>query len=313
MPRLVSLRYAALATLASLLLVGTAQAEKPYEQTMNIVYAETDGIGLLMDVFVPTGPKNGHAIIDVASGAWSSDRGKIRDHEQAQMFDIFCSRGYTVFAVRPGSSSKFSIPEMVKHLKLAIRWVKARSNQYGIEPDNLVMSGASAGGHLTCLTVATSEDGNPDSKNEDRFSTHVKAAVAFFPPTDFLNYGREREADDRRIPRGISSRLFPLGAKGMTDEEIYEQLGEISPVRFVTSKFPPLLLIHGDADIIVPLQQSHRMVEACEQCGVSVELIVKPGGGHPWPTIHEEVAIAGDWLDRRLGLAVDRPATASAE
>lgn len=307
-------QIATLACLATLLMVGPAQAEKPYEQTMNIVYAETDGVGLLMDVFTPTGDKNGLAIVDVASGAWSSDRGKIRDHEQAQMFDIFCGRGYTVFAVRPGSSSKFAIPEMVEHLKQAIRWVKDHSEEYGIDPDKLVMSGASAGGHLTCLTSATAEPGNPDAKNSaDRYSTEVKAAVAFFPPTDFLNYGRERDPDDRRFPRTIASRLFPLGGKGMTDDEIYEQLGEISPVRFVTEKMPPLLLIHGDADVIVPLQQSERMKTACEECGVSVELIVKPGGGHPWPTIHEEVAVAADWIDRQMGIASPEPATAAAE
>ncbi|HEY2837910.1 MAG TPA: hypothetical protein VGJ26_02090, partial [Pirellulales bacterium] len=79
-----------------------ARAEEAYNQKQDVIYAETDGIGLLMDVFTPTGKSNGLAIVDVASGAWFSDRGKINDHKRAQMFDIFCGRGYTVFAVRPG-------------------------------------------------------------------------------------------------------------------------------------------------------------------------------------------------------------------
>jgi hypothetical protein len=78
----------------------------PYEQKQDLVYAEAHGTGLLMDVFTPTGTRNGLAIVDVASGAWSSDRGKIRDHTTAQFYSIFCSRGYVVFAARPGSKSR---------------------------------------------------------------------------------------------------------------------------------------------------------------------------------------------------------------
>ncbi|MBX3439855.1 MAG: hypothetical protein KF861_20365, partial [Planctomycetaceae bacterium] len=93
-----------------------APAAEPYQQHENIVYAETHGIGLVMDVFVPTGNQNGLGIIDVASGAWHSDRGKINDHKRAQFYDIFCGRGYTVFAVRPGSVSKFTAEEMLANL-----------------------------------------------------------------------------------------------------------------------------------------------------------------------------------------------------
>jgi dipeptidyl aminopeptidase/acylaminoacyl peptidase len=68
----------------------------------------------------------------------------------------------------------------------------------------------------------------------------------------------------------------------------------------VTPTAPPFLLIHGDADPVVPLQQSERMVAALKEKGVSAELIVKRGGGHPWLTIHEEVQILADWFDTRL-------------
>ena len=64
--------------------------------------AKLHGVGLLMDVFTPTGEANGLGIVDVISGAWHSDRGKIRDHMRAQTFQILCAKGYTVFAVRPG-------------------------------------------------------------------------------------------------------------------------------------------------------------------------------------------------------------------
>jgi dipeptidyl aminopeptidase/acylaminoacyl peptidase len=86
-----------------------------------------------------------------------------------------------------------------------------------------------------------------------------------------------------------------------------DKLKQISPARLVTDKAPPFLLIHGDADFMVPLQQSEVMVDALKKSGVSAELIVKKGGGHPWPTIHEEVKILADWFDEKLSA----PAAAS--
>ena len=145
------------------ILIGLLQqtattAELPYVQHENIVYAETDGVGLLMDVFTPNGDANGLGIIDVISGAWHSDRGKIRDHARAQTFRILCGKGYTVFAIRPGSISKFSVPEMLVNLNQGVRWVKDHSNDYKIDPHRLGLMGASAGGHLACLAAVTAHD-----------------------------------------------------------------------------------------------------------------------------------------------------------
>jgi len=88
-----------LAFIVCVLFAVSAFAEDAvYQQTEDVVYGDTDGIGLLMDVFVPTGQKNGLGIVDIASGAWHSDRGKIRDHKMAKFYDLFCGDGYTVFA-----------------------------------------------------------------------------------------------------------------------------------------------------------------------------------------------------------------------
>ena len=88
---------------------GASVRADVHEQTQNVVYAERHGVALVMDIFTPTGEKNGLAIVDVISGAWNADRGKIRDHERAQVFRIMCQHGYTVFAIRPGSLSRFSL------------------------------------------------------------------------------------------------------------------------------------------------------------------------------------------------------------
>lgn len=310
------LRKSAAWTLFVLVLVaGAARAEEdkpedkqlPYVQHHNIVFTDTDdGIGLVMDIFVPTGKKNGLAIVDVVSGAWSSARGRLNDHKQAQMFDIICDRGYTVFAIRPGSVSKFTGLEMLENLKTGIRWVKHHADEYGIDPNRLGICGASAGGHLASLAVVTAEDAQPESKDPlKRYDTRLAAAAVFFPPTDFLNWGG-LQADEKKtspVVLMMGNLVFPGGTRGKKPEQINKGLEKISPARLITGKEPPMLFIHGDADPLVPLQQSELMVEALKKAGCSAELIVKAGGAHPWPTIHEEVAIAADWLDKQLGAA----------
>lgn len=288
-----------------LLLTKSAFAQGlSYERHENIVYAETDGVGLLMDVFTPKSNPNGLGIVDVISGAWHSDRGKLRDHERAQTFQILCAKGYTVFAVRPGSISKFSVPEMVANLNQGIRWVKENSADYGVDRDRLGLMGASAGGHLACLAAVTAESVDAASESdEESTDTRVRAVAVFFPLTDFLNYdGKEIDArNDDDLSKLVRRLAFPQGLSDVTDSEVTQLLTQISPARLVTPQAPPFLLIHGDADQVVPLQQSELMLAALKQAKVPAELVVKQGGGHPWLTIHEEVKLLGDWFDKQLG------------
>ena len=266
-----------------------------YVQQRDVVIAESHGLAVPVDVFTPTGERNGRAIVDVASGAWHSNRGKIRDHERAQFYDILCGRGYCVFAVRPGSITRFTAADMIENIETAIRWVKERADEHQIDPARLGLTGASAGGHLASLVALKT------SRPEDE-DARVAAAAVFFPPADFLDYGGQ-VIDPRGDSRfgGISAQLaFGSQLDGLTDEQVTDGLIAISPVRQVHSDAPPFLLIHGDADPVVPLQQSEALRDALVAADVPVELIVKEGGAHPWPTIPEEVAKLADWFDGRL-------------
>ena len=271
----------------------------PYDQKMDVVYGEVHGTGLLMDVFTPKAKPNGLAIIDVVSGAWHSDRRKIRDHTLAQVYNIFCSHGYTVFAIRPGSRTRYTGLEMVANVKTGIRYVKEHAAEYKIDSDHLGLTGASAGGHLALLAAVTPEEGRPDARQPAlRHSTKVSAAAIFFPPTDFLDWNG-KPADLERL----GDLLFLGGAKGHSEEELQERARQLSPARLVKGPTIPFLLIHGDADPLVPLQQSQKMVEVLKAAGGSAELIVKKGGGHPWFSIPDEVKVMADWFDRHLPAA----------
>ena len=294
------MKFNGFALLASVVLLAagspTVAQNYPYIQTTNVVYAEVHGTGLLMDIFTPKEKANGLGIVDVVSGAYYSDRRKIHDHIIAQVYRIFCTHGYTVFAVRPGSKTRYTGLEMETHVKLGIRWVKQHAAEYHINPNRLGITGASAGGHLAVLAAVTPEDGQQDARDPlMNYDTRVKAAGIFFPPTDFLDWNGKPAS-----PALIGDLLFLGGIKGHSEEEIKERERELSPAELVKGPAVPFLLIHGDADPLVPLQQSQKMVEVLKAAGSSAELIVKHGGGHPWMTLPEEVEVMAKWFDKQL-------------
>ena len=275
-----------------------------YVQVQDVVFAEVHGTGLLMDVFTPTGSANGHAIVDIASGAWHSDRGKIRDHTLAQLYTTFCGRGYVVFAIRPGSKTRYTALEMDQHVKLGIRYVKENADKYKIDANKLGLTGASAGGHLATLAALTPTASDPVAKNKmDRHDTSVAAVAVFFPPTDFLEW-----RDGKMVDAKVLGPLLAVGANsakegalnGKSNEELQEMAKAISPLYQVRKPSVPFLLIHGDADEVVPLSHSQKLVKAIQSSGGSAELIVKQGGGHPWLTLPVEVAVMADWFEMQL-------------
>ena len=280
--------------LAAILFSSVSSASEIYTQHKNIVYSEKHGVALVMDIFEPKGEKNGYGLVDAVSGAFYSDRGKLRDHEKAKMFDIMCSRGYVVFAIRPGSVTKFTAVEMLEHLREGFAWVNANAAEYGVTSPDLGMLGASAGGYLTCMTAVKSAE-YPETRN-------LKAVGVFFPPTDFTQYGpfKVNVQNEDPISKAARNLFFRHNYQSVTKEEVDETLIAYSPARQVTESTPPFLLIHGNADFVVPLQQSGLMRDALEAKNVPVELVVKEGGGHPWPTIHEEVVLIADFFDKVL-------------
>ena len=227
---------AAVVVIVSLGVSSRADDGPPYEQKKDVVYAEAHGTGLLMDVFTPKGKPNGLAIVDIASGAWYSDRNKIRDHTLAQVYSIFCSRGYVVFAVRPGSKTRYTAAEMDHNVKSAIRYIKTHSGEYKIDPARVGLTGGSAGGHLATLAALTPEPGKAGAANSaDRNDTSVAAVGVFFPPTDFLDWDGNKAI---RI-EVLGPLLFVGDARGHSEDEIKEAARAISPLHRVKTPTVP--------------------------------------------------------------------------
>ena len=111
-----------------------------------------------------------------------------------QPIEEFLKRGYTVFAVVHGSQPRFTIPEITQDLNRAVRFIRYHAKDYQIDPDRIGVTGASAGGHLSLMQGTAGDLGDKNAKDPvDQTSSRVQAVGCFFPPTDFLNYGKPGE------------------------------------------------------------------------------------------------------------------------
>jgi len=261
----------------------------------DVVYHHKLGVALTMDVFQPEKP-NGIGILWMVSGGWVSNH----DNINPDLAKPFTSRGMTVFQIVHGSQPKFTLPEIVQDIHRAVRFVRTNAARWGVNPDKLGICGGSAGGHLSLMMGAYGAPGPADAKDPvDRASSRVQAIACLFPPTDFLNYGKEGQPA-MKIPM---LRVFwpAFGVTDKTPEEELERLGRsLSPIYGDLKNMPPTLIIHGDADTLVPIQQSQRLIAKLQEVGVPCRLEVRPGKGHGWPGIESEATVLADWFEKYL-------------
>lgn len=285
----------------------SARAQVPeFGRTRDVIYGRKFGMALTMDVFAPKQDANGLGVIAVVSGGWFSGP----DGINAAFYLPFLKRGYTVFAVLHGSQPKFTVPEILEDMHRAVRFIRAHAKDYKIDPDRLAIFGASAGGHLSLMQGTAGDLGDPKASDPiNRVSSRVQAVAAFFPPTDFLNYGvkgKEKLARGFQPPftAALDYKTFDA-AKALympvTDEKEQREISKrISPITHVTADDPPTLLIHGDKDDLVPLQQSEVILAKFKEVGVPAELIVKKGQAHGWVTLLLDLDTFADWFDKHL-------------
>ena len=272
-------------------------------RTEDVVYGRKCGMALTMDVFEPAST-NGCGILFLVNGGWLSSKDTpLMVTIHPDYYRPFLERGYTVFAVVTSSQPKFTIPEEVDDLQRAVRYIRHHAAKFGVRPDRLGITGSSSGGQLSLMIAAQAKAGRPDSPDLiERESSVVQAVACFFPPTDFLNWGGPVT---NAVGLGtMASMQAAFGPRATTPAGRQELGREISPIYFVTSNLPPTLIIHGDADPGVPIQQSESFVARAKEAGAQhIQLLVRPGKGHGWGEFwksEEDITAFVDWFDHYL-------------
>lgn len=276
------------------------QTNADFKRIEDVVYGRKDGMALTMDVFEPRSP-NGAGIIVCVSGGWFSSHAAIIP----AFYQPLLKRGYTVFAVVHGSQPRYIIPEAMQDMHRAVRYIRHNAAKYAVDPNRLGVTGGSAGGHLSLvLGTGTGSDAKVDDKDPvNHESSAVQCVACFFPPTDFLNYGAPGKVETGNGPviKQICPAAFGQYATNAVGRDKFAR--EISPIYFITSNMPPTLIIHGDTDMIVPLQQSQSFVQKAKEAGATAKLIVKPGAGHGWKDMGTDLGTCADWFDTCLRVA----------
>lgn len=266
----------------------------PFERTSGVVYGRRHGQDLTLDVLQPARP-NGAGIVLLVSGGWKSRTNSFHPPIVAPLL----RQGHTIFAVFHVSQPKATVMEIAEDVQRAVRFVRHHAGDYEVDPQRLGITGGSAGGHLSLLVAANGGPGRPDAPDPvDRESSAVQAAAVFYPVTDLLNLGESTENPGDGGPPKSFVRAFGPQSTNMAAWKVIGR--DLSPIYNVTSRLPPVLIHHGDADTLVPLDQSKRFQARAHALGRTVELFVHHGGSHGWPTMLWDVRVFAEWFDRQL-------------
>jgi len=289
------------ALLPTLLFAATKPAA---DVERNVIYGMHSGAALLLDVYRPA-KANGYGVVFIAGSGWQADPAygarPIKETQIELWGPPLVDAGYTVFAINHRGAPGFHYPAPLEDVQRAIRFVRANAKKYAIDGARLGGLGGSSGGNLIALAAMRAAPGisdDPDAVNREPAT--LQAIVLRAAVTDLRNLP---------TPQGayyvVSYMETPPGDSPAA-RALYEAS---SPVTQVHGDSPPTLLIHGDADALIPFQQSVAMEATLRKAGVPAKLVNVPGGvhgadfgaggkAHPeWPNYYGETVA---WFDQYL-------------
>lgn len=303
-PRMMLRVLLSTALLANSLALAQARVEK------NVPYGMYSGLALLVDVHYPGNP-NGMALIVIPGSGWNSSQAYDAEPLTALTSSVrffvpkLLDAGYTLFVVNHRNGPRFHYPAAVEDVERAVRYVRHNAKTYRIDPDRIGAVGYSSGAHLVAMLGVLDDKGeaqDPDPIN--RISARVQCVVAAATPTDLEHFDAGGGVPNVALFMG---QVRPGPRVPQPDPVAVRAYREASPITHVSASSAPLLLLHGDADEVVPFHQAELMLEAMKKAGGDVKLIRLHGGGHgfagqtaqhpDWPDFFGESV---QWLDQHL-------------
>ena len=202
----------------------------------------------------------------------------------------YVAHGYAVASINYRLSGHAVFPAQIEDCKAAIRWLRAHSREYSLDPQRFGVWGSSAGGHLVALIGTSGAVKEFDvGANLDQ-SSGVQAVCDYYGPTDFTVFvttpGYESHATD------ASPEAKLIGGAVMKNKE---KSARVNPITYVTKDDPPFLIVHGDKDPTVPINQSLLLFEALKMTEISAHFHTIHGAGHGGP------GFAGKNIDDMVG------------
>lgn len=291
-------RSALKGVVAAMLLAGVATtahaqlAEQPVAgpppTVRGITYTPStsrDGEGHRLDLYLP--PKSTAKVplmIFTLGSGWMKDNGR---QEAQALAAVLLPRGYAVAGVSVRSSGQTQFPGQLHDIKAAIRWLRTHAGKYGYDPDRIGIMGESSGGWTSAMAAVSGDV--PELEGDGAatgVSSAVKVAVAFYPPTDILSMDgmslKPCEPTSRALTAvchsgsGSPESLF----LGCVASVCREQAALASPLNYISRADPPIMIIHGENDALVPHGQGEMLYQALNKACHEARFISLPLAGH---------------------------------
>lgn len=237
-----------------------------YRITPNVTYKVANNVEQKLDVYSRRGNTSPNpTVIYIHGGGWVGGS----KESSALSLAPYLEMGFSAVNVEYRLGRVSRAPAAVEDCRCALRWVIAHAEEYGFDPERLIVTGNSAGGHLSLTTGILPESAGLDYECPGRDELKVAAIVNYYGITDVndLMAGKPNEK---------SYTVSWLG--GQPDRDAIAK--RVSPIHYVRRGLPPILTIHGDADPTVPYQHAVNLHKALDSVGVGNQLLTIPGGKH---------------------------------
>jgi acetyl esterase/lipase len=266
-------------------------------------FAATPGIRPLeLDLYLPASTEPAPVAVFLHGGGWRAGHRHTAGpaYPGTAPFERLAQTGIAVASIDYRLSGEAVWPAQLHDAKAAVRWLRARAGELGVDPDRIAAWGESSGGHLAALLGLTGQDAALEGDvGVTGPSSAVSAVVAWYAPSDVRN-----AADFGTDPLDPGTREARL--LGAPAPEVPEKAAEASPITHVGPDAPPFLLLHGAADRFVACVQSERLYDALVEAGVEAELDVYEDADHMWlgspDAARQALDRTADVLRRRFGL-----------
>jgi acetyl esterase/lipase len=227
----------------------------------NIPYVVGGGSEQQLDLYIPTNQKGEPLLVYVHGGGWAAGD-KAGDSINPNNLQ-WLWQGYAMASINYRLVRTALWPAQIEDCKSAIRWLKARAQEYGYDPNRIGVVGESAGGHLVAMLGTTSGTRTFDVGDNLNYASDVTCVVNLFGPSD--------------LTREPSTAVTLIGPTAKDHPELARTA---SPITYVHRDEPPMLIVHGTDDKLVPYEQTERLTDAMDKVHARYHFHTVVGGGH---------------------------------
>ncbi|WPJ96305.1 alpha/beta hydrolase [Coraliomargarita algicola] len=262
--------------------------DSPGRQIRNVLFKRTPTGDVYLDLYFPDVDDSDKkpVVLYTHGGGWAAGSKQGAGHasfgvvHQALLKEGFCvvSVGYRLWS----KDGQTSMRDCVIDSKDALRFISAYSKELGIDPMKMYTFGDSAGGHIAQMVLLSSPETLSGDPELAQYTYQTVGGVSWYGPCDFQDEQLFNHDDRENFRDRFGPRIMGANSKPEDKEARYR---EMSPVSYLTSDSPPLLMLQGDQDTTIPVKQAYRMQEALETIPAPVEIVIVKNAGHNWRSV----------------------------